>query len=48
MEIFIYLEFCKSREELARMFTKPLAKDVFQFQMEFLGVSNVEACGGVN
>ena len=34
----ICLEFCKSNEQLADVFTKPLAKDVFEFHRQNLGV----------
>jgi hypothetical protein len=34
----IYLEFCKSKDQLVDIFTKPLAKDVFEFHRHNLGV----------
>jgi hypothetical protein len=44
----IYLEFCKSKDQLADIFTKPLARDVFEFHRHNLGVVNVEALSGSN
>jgi hypothetical protein len=39
----IYLEPCKSQDQLVDIFTKPLAIDVFEFHRKNLGVIDVEA-----
>ena len=36
----ISLKFCGSKEQLADIFTKPLGRDVFQFQHQNLGIVN--------
>ena len=36
----ISLKFCGSKEQLADIFTKPLGRDVFQFQRQNLGIVN--------
>ena len=38
----IYLKFCKSKDQLADIFTKPLAKDVFEYHRENLGVVHID------
>jgi hypothetical protein len=36
----IFLKFCGSKAQLADIFTKPLGRDVFQFQHQSLGIIN--------
>ena len=36
----IFLKFCGSKDQLADIFTKPLGRDVFQFQCQSLGIIN--------
>jgi hypothetical protein len=36
----IFLKFCGSKAQLADIFTKPLGRDVFQFQRQSLGIIN--------
>ena len=36
----ISLKFCGSKEQLADIFTKPLGRDVFQYQRQNLGIVN--------
>ena len=36
----ICLEFCKSEDQLADIFTKPLAKDTFQYLHSYLGMTS--------
>ena len=36
----IYLEFCRSEDQLADIFTKPLAKDTFQYLQSYLGMTS--------
>jgi hypothetical protein len=36
----IFLKFCCSKDQLADIFTKPLGRDVFQFQCQSLGIIN--------
>ena len=36
----ICLEFCKSEDQLADIFTKPLAKDTFQYLCSYLGMTS--------
>jgi hypothetical protein len=36
----IFLKFCGSKSQLADIFTKPLGRDVFQFQRQSLGIIN--------
>jgi len=38
----IYLQSCRSKDQLADMFTKPLAKDVFESHRQNLGVVNTK------
>jgi hypothetical protein len=37
----IYLEFCRSKEQLADIFTKPLAKNVFEHLREEIGIADI-------
>ena len=38
----IYLKFCKSKHQLVNIFTKPLAKDVFEYHRQNLGVVHID------
>jgi hypothetical protein len=40
------LEYCKSKHQFVDIFTNPLAKDVFEFHRQSLGVVNDEAFSG--
>jgi hypothetical protein len=37
----IYLQFCRSNEQVADIFTKPLAKNVFEHLREEIGIANI-------
>ena len=41
-----YLEPCKSNDQLAHIFTKPLAEDVFEFHIDNLGIVKSDAING--
>ena len=40
----ITLSFCGSKDQLADIFTKPLGKNVFEFQREKLGIVSASTC----
>jgi hypothetical protein len=40
----ISLQFCKSRDQLADIFTKPLGKKKFEVQRQYLGIVSVDEC----
>lgn len=44
----IYLEFCRLENQLADIFTKPLALENFVYQRHNLGIVDVEATNGRN
>ena len=40
----IFVQFCKSQDQLAYIFTKPLALDNFEFLRQQLGVVDAAKC----
>lgn len=38
----ISLDFCGSRDQLENIFTKPLGKNIFEFQRKNLGIASVD------
>ena len=42
----IYIKFCKSKDQLVDIFTKPLAKDVFEYHRQNLGVVHIDCNQG--